>query len=87
MALPPQLRTPGPGDGKGPFGEQAFRRALIGCIALVAIGALMGRSDSEVVAGVGISLVVLAVVGALTSGLGLLAERLVQRRRSPDGGR
>ena len=38
MSLPRHLGPADPGSGRGPFGEKAFRGALIGCAVLVVIG-------------------------------------------------
>ena len=76
MAVRAQLPT---GDGKGPFGERAFRVTLVLCVVLVLLGVLLLATTTGPVAAVGTSIVVLGALGLLTSGLGLLAERLQRR--------
>jgi hypothetical protein len=48
--------------------------ALIGGVLMTVLGGAAARS-------VGVSLIVLGVLGLATAALGLLAERLLQRRR------
>ena len=76
--MPP---PPDPPPGHGPFGDAAFRGALVFCVVLVAIGLAMMLSGGEDVAGVGTALLVLAGVGLLTGGAGLALERLAKRRQ------
>ena len=77
MALPP----PSPGGRHGPFGERAFKVALVGCVILV-VGGFAMLGGGEAVASVGTAFLVLGVLGLATSGLGLLAERRIERRGS-----
>ena len=82
MGLPPQLPPPeGSGSGHGPFGERAFKGALIGCVVLVVVGLSMVLFGGDAPRSVGASLLVLGVLGLGTSGAGLLAERIIGRRR------
>ena len=83
MGLPRQLPPEGAGSGHGPFGEKAFKGALIGCVVLVIGGLAMLLLGGEAVASVGTSFIVLGCVGLVTSGAGLLAERLLGRRPPP----
>jgi hypothetical protein len=77
MALPP----PPPSGRHGPFGDKAFRAALFACAALAIAGVAMLRGGDGIAA-VGMSFVVLGTLGLATGGLGLLAERRIERRRS-----
>jgi hypothetical protein len=83
MALPRQLPPGDAGSGHGPFGEKAFKGALIGCVVLVVIGALMLLLGGDAPTAVGSAFIVLGVLGLVTGGAGLLAERLLQRRPPP----
>jgi len=83
MGLPRQLPPRDSGSGHGPFGEKAFKGALIGCVILVIGGPLMMLLGGGAVSSVGTSFVVLGVLGLVTSGAGLLAERLLGRRPPP----
>ena len=83
MGLPRQLPPDHSGSGHGPFGERAFKGALIGCVVLVIIGLAMMLLGGEAARSVGISFIVLGAVGLVTSGAGLLAERLLGRRPPP----
>jgi drug/metabolite transporter (DMT)-like permease len=83
MGLPRQLAPGDSGSGHGPFGEKAFKGALIGCVVLIVIGALMIVLGGDAPSAIGTAFIVLAVVGLVTSGAGLLLERLLQRRPPP----
>jgi hypothetical protein len=83
MGLPRQLPSSDSGSGHGPFGEKAFRRALIGCVVLPILGLAMVLLGSGAPRSVGISLIVLGAVGLVTSAAGLLTERFVGRRPPP----
>jgi hypothetical protein len=83
MGLPRQLASGSSGSGYGPFGEKAFKRTLVGCVVLVSLGLLMLLLGSGAPRAVGTAFIVLGVVGLLTGGAGLLAERLLQRRPPP----
>jgi hypothetical protein len=83
MGLPRHLPPGDSGSGRGPFGEKAFRAALAGCAVLVAVGVLMMVVGGESTRSVGTSFVVLGGLGLVTSGAGLLAERLLGRRPPP----
>ena len=77
MGQPP----PGPSpSGHGPFGDKAFKATLIFCVMLASVGVLMIGRGNDDVAGVGTALLVLALVGLVTGGGGLMLERLVKRR-------
>jgi CDP-diglyceride synthetase len=67
----------------GPFGEKAFRGALLGCVVSVLAGALMMLLGREAARAAGTALLVLGIVGLLTSAAGLLLERHVRRRERP----
>jgi hypothetical protein len=69
------------GSGHGPFGERVFQGALIGCGVLVAVGSFMLLVGDQAVSSVGVSLLVLGVLGLATGSVGLLAERHLGRRR------
>jgi drug/metabolite transporter (DMT)-like permease len=77
MALPP----PPPSGGHGPFGDKAFKSALVGCAALIVAGLVMlGGGDAT--ADVGTAFVVLGALGLVMGGLGLLVERRIERRHA-----
>jgi hypothetical protein len=78
--VPPRSST---SSGHGPFGDKAFKGALIGCLGLVIIGLLMVLVGGDAPRSVGASFMVLGVLGLVTGGAGLLAERLLQRRPPP----
>ena len=69
------------GSGHGPFGEKAFRAALVGCGGLLIVGLLMVLVGGSAVRSVGTSFLVLSVLGLVTGGGGLLVESRIQRRR------
>jgi hypothetical protein len=83
MGLPRQLPPGDSSSGHGPFGEKAFKGALIGCVVFVILGSLMVLLGGGAASSVGTSLVVLGALGLITSGAGLLAERLLGRRPPP----
>ena len=83
MGLPRHMPPGGSGSGHGPFGEKAFKGALIGCIVLVVLGLLMVLLGGDAARSVGASFLVLGILGLVTSGIGLLAERVLQRRPPP----
>jgi hypothetical protein len=83
MGLPRQLPPGDSGSGHGPFGEKAFNGALIGCIVLIVIGAVMVVVGGDAPAAVGTAFIVLGGLGLVTGGVGLLAERLLHRRPPP----
>jgi hypothetical protein len=80
MGLPGPLPPADAGGGRGPFGEKAFRGALLGCVLAVIGGGLMIVLGGDAARAVGVSLVVLGALGLATAALGLVAERLLQRR-------
>jgi len=82
MGLPRHLPDGGRASGRGPFGEKAFRGALVGCGVLLAAG-LITVLSGEGARSVGASLLVLGALGLTTGGAGLLAERLLGRRPPP----
>jgi hypothetical protein len=71
------------GSGHGPFGDRAFKGALIGCVVLVIAGVLMVIIGGQAAKSVGASFLVLGVLGLVTGGGGLLAEHLLGRRPPP----
>jgi hypothetical protein len=83
MGLPRHLGQGDPGSGYGPFGQKAFRRALIGCLALLVIGLVMVLLGGDAAKAAGASLIALGGLGLLTSGAGLLIERLLGRHPPP----
>jgi len=83
MGLPRQLPPGDSSPGHGPFGEKAFKGALVGCVVLVILGLLMVLLGGDAVNSVGTSFIVLGALGLTTSGAGLLAERLLGRRPPP----
>jgi hypothetical protein len=83
MGLPRHLPTGDSGSGHGPFGEKAFKAALIGCVAILVTGGLMVALGGDASRSVGASFIVLGALGLVTSGAGLLAERLLGRQPPP----
>ena len=86
MSLPRHMPPGKSGSGHGPFGEKAFKGALIGCVVLVFIAAIMLVVGGETATSIGTAFLVLGVLGLVTGGTGLLAERLLQRRPPPPPG-
>jgi hypothetical protein len=70
-------------SGHGPFGEKAFKAALIGCVVLLVTGGLMLGLGGDASRSVGASFIVLATLGLASAGAGLLVERLLGRRPPP----
>jgi hypothetical protein len=83
MGLPRQLPPSGSGSGHGPFGAKAFRAAVVGCVVVAVIGGLMVLLGGAAPRSVGVSLIVLALVGLASAAAGLLAERLLGRHPPP----
>src|SRR3954453_23420108 len=83
MGLPRQLPPGGSGSGHGPFGEKAFKVALLACVVLVVVGLAMVLLGGSAPASVGLAFIVLGMLGLITSGAGLLAERITGRRPPP----
>jgi hypothetical protein len=83
MGLPRQLPPGDSGTGHGPFGEKAFKGALIGCVVLIVIGVGMVLVSSDAPAAAGTGFIVLGVLGLVTGGVGLLAERVLRRQPPP----
>ena len=83
MSLPRHLAPPDPGSGRGPFGEKAFRGALIGCAVLVVAGVPLVVATGGTSRAIGTVLLTLGALGLVVGGGGLLAERLLQRRPPP----
>jgi hypothetical protein len=83
MGLPRHLPPETSGSGHGPFGDKAFKGALIGCAVLAIAGLLMMLLGGEAPSAVGTSFLVLGVLGLVVGAIGLLAERLLQRRPPP----
>jgi hypothetical protein len=76
MTFPPPT-----GGRHGPFGDKAFKAALVACAVMVLAGSAMvtGRGS---MAAVGAAFLALGGLGLATGGLGLLAERRIERRAS-----
>jgi hypothetical protein len=72
--------TDGPPRGYGPFGERAFRGALLACAVLVVAGVALSALVAGAVGGVGRAFAALGALGLLVAGSGLLVERLLGRR-------
>ena len=83
MALPRHVPSGGSGRGHGPFGDKAFKGALIACVVLIVAGVAMVATGGEAARGVGTALIVVCGLGLLTGGGGLLAERLLKRTPPP----
>jgi len=83
MGLPRQLPSGGSSSGHGPFGEKAFTYALVGCVVLVLVGLVMVLLGGSAPTSVGLAFLVLGMLGLITSGAGLLAERILGRRPPP----
>jgi hypothetical protein len=83
MGLPHHFSRGGSGPGHGPFGEKAFKGALLACAVLIGAGIVMIAAGGDDVRGAGIALIVVCGVGLLTAGAGLLAERLMRRTPPP----
>jgi drug/metabolite transporter (DMT)-like permease len=83
MGLPRQLPPGDPGSGYGPFGDKAFKGALIGCVVLVVLGVVLVVLGGDAPSAVGTAFVALGVLGLVTGGAGLLAERLLRRGPAP----
>jgi hypothetical protein len=83
MGLPRQFPSEGSGSGHGPFGDRAFKGALVGCVVLVIVGLSLVLLGGEALTSVGASFLGLGVLGLVTGAAGLLAERLLRRRPPP----
>jgi hypothetical protein len=83
MGLPRQLPPGGSSSGRGPFGDKAFKFALIACVVLLILGLAMALVGGAAARSVGAAFVVLGGLGLVTSGGGLLAERVTGRRPPP----
>jgi hypothetical protein len=84
VGLPRQLPpSGGSGSGHGPFGEKAYKAALVACVVLLVLGPLLLLMGDAGPRAVGTSFIVLGAVGLLTSGAGMLAERLLHREPPP----
>jgi CDP-diglyceride synthetase len=70
-----------------PTGDKGFKGAVIGCGVLVAAGLAMVLLTHTDVQAVGASFIALGALGLVTAAAGLLAERIVERRRRrwPEG--
>jgi hypothetical protein len=80
VGFPP--RPPGAGEGGShPFGRRAFVVGWIGCGVTIVLGLLMRLSGDGDLRAVGLTMVVLAVVCLVTTGVLVAAERAVARRR------
>jgi|SRR5215217_5103551 hypothetical protein len=83
MGLPRQLPPANPSSGHGPFGDKAFKGALIACAVLLVVGAVLVTLVGGGARPVGASFLVLGGLGLGTGAAGLLAERLLHRRPPP----
>jgi hypothetical protein len=83
VSLSRHLGPPDPGSGRGPFGEKAFRGALVGCALLVVVGLPLMVATGGTSRAIGTVLLALGLLGLVVGGGGLLAERLLQRRPPP----
>jgi hypothetical protein len=83
MGLPRQFPPADSGSGHGPFGDKAFKAALIGCVVLVVLGLMLTLLGGGAASSVGTSFIVLGALGLVISGAGLLVERLLGRRPPP----
>ncbi len=82
--MPPPGRPGGPGGtGHGPFGEKAFKGALVVCCVLVVLGPVLLVAGGEAARGAGTAFLVLGALGLLTSGALLLLEAAAKRRSAP----
>ena len=79
MGLPLHPSPGGSGHGHGPFGEKAFKGALVACVVLVVAGVGMLAIGGRAVRGVGTALIVICLVGLLSAAALLFAERLMRR--------
>src|SRR4051794_18847363 len=69
---PPRHLGPGSrGSGHGPFGQKAFKAALLDCVVLIVVGVVMVMSGADAASAVGTAFIILAVFGFGTSGAGL----------------
>ena len=83
MSVPGPLPPPGAGGARGPLGARAFRAGVVLCAVAIAGGLAMLLLARGAVASAGTALLALGVVGAVSVGFGMLAERLAERRRGP----
>jgi hypothetical protein len=83
VGLPRQMPPDSSGSGHGPFGEKAFKGALIGCVVIVIVGVPMVLVGGQALRSVGVSFMVLGVLGLVTGGGGLVTERVLARRPPP----
>ena len=81
--IPPAGRGPGRGSGHGPFGDKAFRGALVVCAVLVVLEPVPLLTGGENARSVGTAFVVLGSLGLVTGGGGLALEARM-RRRAPE---
>jgi hypothetical protein len=83
VGLPRHIPSGSSGSGHGPFGDRAFKGALIGCVVVAIAGLLMMLFGGEAPRSVGTAFLVLGVLGLVVGGAGLLAEHLMRRRPPP----
>jgi hypothetical protein len=83
MGLPRHLGASESGSGHGPFGQKAFKAALIGCAALLVVGLVLLLFAGGALRDVGASFLALGILGLTTAGGGLLLERVLQRTPPP----
>ncbi len=81
--IPPIGPGPGRGSGHGPFGDKAFRGALVVCAVLVGVGIVLVGASGQSGRAVGTAFLVLGALGLLTGGGGLALEARM-RRRAPE---
>jgi hypothetical protein len=83
VGLPRHLGSRGSDSGRGPFGEKAFRGAVIGCVVLLIGGLSLVMLGGAAATALGASFLALGAVGLLTAAAGLVAERVLGRRPPP----
>ena len=79
MTVPPQMGSGSSGSGYGPFGRKGFRIGLAGALLVIVGGVAMMLFGDGDVRSVGTALVILIAVVLLTTGAGLLFERVTGR--------
>jgi hypothetical protein len=83
VGLPRHIPSGSSSSGHGPFGDRAFKGALIGCAVMAVVGVVMMLIGGDAPRSVGTAFLVLGVLGLVVGGAGLLAEHLMRRRPPP----